>query len=111
MVGKIGRSLFLMALILPLCGCWKDQTQALNTCAAANPYRSGISARADVETPIRRCMEKAGYDLSFNNPDCGMIAFPRRSPYCYVPKSAASRIGFQIEMLFVPSPAPPPASR
>jgi hypothetical protein len=101
------RVLLLVALALPLAGCWKEQQQALNYCATHIRYNSKYPPLAHIQTPMTHCMDAQGYDIAYDNAHCSEVGIPRRSPYCYTPKGSLAGIGFTLEMLYQPGPTPP----
>jgi hypothetical protein len=52
------------------------------------------------------CMSKAGYRPDLDTLSCKMAAVPRRDAFCDAPDSYWSRMGYRLEMLFRPGPAP-----
>jgi hypothetical protein len=101
------RALLIAVLAASLAGCWKEQQQELNYCATHIRYNSKYPPLAHIATPMTLCMDKAGYQVAYDNPYCPTIAIPRRSPYCYVPKGSLAGIGFKLEMIYQPGPTPP----
>jgi hypothetical protein len=110
-MGRTAKAVLIVALSLPLTGCWKEQQQAMNACATSIPFSSKYPPRAHVETPVTRCMDQKDYTIAYENTYCLSVGLPRRSAYCYTPKGAFQNLGFQIEMLFQPGPKPPGTSR
>ncbi len=97
-------ALLIVALALPLAGCWKEQQQVFAKCNAAIPYTGKDPPLARIETPLTRRMENAGYNIDYDAPHCVGAALPRRSPYCYSPKGFFAGIGYRMEMFNVSGP-------
>jgi hypothetical protein len=92
----------IIALALPLCGCWADQKRDMAACESETrrtyPDDKELDA-AQARILVATCMRGKGYFYNpFTSRCAGSTPYFELSPYCYTPDNHLGALGLKIEL-------------